>query len=677
MPEPATPNQTRDRSQFAVAERMSREIAILGGRLAHLLAQSPVAQEDVLARAHTFLHAMYDAFADGRSGPDAKLPVPERNSEKTYPIDQLAAALSLQAAEVDLILLAAMAEEHEGYASILRSLNPQNEPYATIGLAAQLQCNNPQDRIALRRILEAGPAVTAGIILSKGEVPFFERSLVLAERLWPVLCGSDVLPAALKPATLYDIEDGLDQWLNSPDVLRAKQVLHRNQPALLAMLADSETTAAHRAAALVTSAKRKWIAFEFSANAPASTARLAMAHALARGAVPIFKLATADSNTRPAMPDIGRFFGTVLVCASRSAAPPLDVRLPVLRLTIEPPDAAARERIWRQTLPELSGHAATLAARYVIEPAVVAEIANDFRATAAVDGDGDCLEAVAECVRVRSNLRLSAGVKLVRPRARWDQLILPHDRKAQLTEGLQRLIHQGTVLDRWKFLAGRPGARGVRMLLSGPPGTGKTLAAEVVAQALGVDLMIVDISQVVSKWIGETEKHLAEAFDAAERSQAVLLFDEADALFGKRTEVSDAHDRFANLETAYLLSRLERFDGLTILSTNLKQNIDPAFLRRLEFVIDFDEPAPAEREALWRCHLPAEAPLADDVNLKELATLYPIVGGLIRNASVAAGFLAAAANTAISRNHLVGAVRREYEKSAKSFPGLPAGAFRT
>jgi hypothetical protein len=674
MPELTTSTEMRDRSQFAVAECMSRKIAILGGRLAHLLAQSPVAQEDVLTRAHTFLHAMYDAFADGKADPDAKLPGLDQQSE-TYPIDRLAASLSLQADEVDLILLAAMAEEHEGYASILRSLNPQNEPYATIGLAAQLQCKNPQDRIALRQTLEAGPAVTAGIIISRGEVPFFEKSLLLADGLWPVLCGFDVLPAALKPATVSDVEDGLDQWLNAPDVRRAKESLRRNRPALLAILADSETTAAHRAAALVTSAKRRWIAFELDANAPISNARLALAHALARGAVPIFKLVNADSNRRPAMPDIGRFPGTVLVCASRSAAPPLDVHLPVLRLTIEPLDAAARERLWRQTLPELSQHAATLAARYVIEPAVVAEIANDFRATAAIDGDG--LDAVAECVRVRSNLRLSAGVKLVRPRARWDQLILPQDRKAQLTEALQRLIHQGTVLDRWKFLAGRPGARGVRMLLSGPPGTGKTLAAEVVAHALGVDLMIVDISQVVSKWIGETEKHLAEAFDAAERSQAVLLFDEADALFGKRTEVSDAHDRFANLETAYLLSRLERFDGLTILSTNLKQNIDPAFLRRLEFVIDFDEPSLADREALWRCHLPAEAPLADDVNLKELATLYPIVGGLIRNASVAAGFLAAAANTAISRNHLVGAVRREYEKSAKSFPGLPAGAFRT
>ena len=251
--------------------------------------------------------------------------------------------------------------------------------------------------------------------------------------------------------------------------------------------------------------------------------------------------------------------------------------------------------------------------------------------------------------------------------------MLAPDRKALLQEALNRLKYQRTVLDHWKFLDGRPGARGVRVLLSGPPGTGKTLSAEVIATSLGVDLLVVDISRVVSKWIGETEKHLAQAFDAAERAQAILLFDGADGLFGKRTEVSDAHDRYANLETAYLLGRLERFDGLTILSTNLKQNIDPAFLRRLEFAVDFDEPSAAEREALWRCHLPPEAPLASDVSLQELAVLYPMVGGLIRNASVAAGFLAAAAGTAIGRGHLISAIRREYEKSAKAFPGVPPG----
>jgi hypothetical protein len=513
-------------------------------------------------------------------------------------------------------------------------------------------------------------------VVLRGEVPFFEKSIVLAEGLWPVLCGSDVIPAGLKPAVFCDACYGLDQWLRSPETQSAKQALHRDQPLLVVILADSETAAAHRAAALVSSANRQWVGFELAAETVPQMGRLALMHALVRGAVPIFKLQSVDSHVRPALPQIGDFPGVAVICASHVAPPRLDVTRPVLTLSVEPLTPAARVRLWSEALPELSDRAATLALRYVFEPAVVAEIAADFRVRRAIDGVADPLDTLAQCVRSRSSLPMAAGVKLMRSRARWDQLILHPDRKAQLSEALQRLVYQAIVLDEWNFLAGRPGARGVRMLLAGPPGTGKTLAAEVVAHELGTDLMVVDISRIVSKWIGETEKHLAEVFDAAEQSQSVLLFDEADALFGKRTEISDAHDRYANLETAYLLSRLENFNGLAILSTNLKQNIDPAFLRRLEFVIDFDEPSAVEREALWRCHLPPEAPLAGDVNLKELAVFYPIVGGLIRNASVAAAFLAAAANTSISRNHLVSAVRREYEKTAKAFPGAPAGALR-
>ena len=667
-----------DEPDFAVAERMSREAAIMGGRLAELIAHSPMAQEGTLAGGQAFLHAMFDAAAAGQ--PRAAFggaALDRRAQGQTHPIDRLAASLSLNADEIDLIVLAALTDEHEGYASILRSLNPRSEPCATAGLAAQLTCQNTRQRMALRRMLEAGAAVVSGVVALGGEVPFFEKNLLLADGLWPVLCGLDVFPAAVKPIELSASSGGLEQWLRSPEVERARRALGRNEPRLVMVLAESESAASHRAAALAASAGRKWIAFEFAQNTPAGTDRLALVHALARGAVPIFRLAVSDSPAPPAMPKLDHFPTAAIVCARRGAAGVAAAGRPVITLTIDRLVAAAREQLWRETLPELAHHAPTLAARYVIEPAVAAEVANDLRAQAALNGGTGDLDSVAECVRVRSNFHLSAGVKLVRPTARWDQLVLPPDRKAQLTEALQRLMYQGTVLDRWKFLEGRPGARGVRLLLSGPPGTGKTLSAEVVARALGVDLMVVDISRVVSKWIGETEKHLAEAFAAAERSQAVLLFDEADALFGKRTEVSDAHDRYANLETAYLLSRLERFDGLAILSTNLKQNIDPAFLRRLEFVIDFDEPSATEREALWRCHLPAGAPVGDDVNLKELAALYPIVGGLIRNASVAAGFLAAAANTAIGRDHLIGAIRREYEKSGKAFPGVPAGVHRT
>jgi SpoVK/Ycf46/Vps4 family AAA+-type ATPase len=202
-------------------------------------------------------------------------------------------------------------------------------------------------------------------------------------------------------------------------------------------------------------------------------------------------------------------------------------------------------------------------------------------------------------------------------------------------------------------------------------------------------LLIVDLSRVVSKWIGETEKNLAEVFNCAEqRARSVLLFDEADALFGKRTEISDAHDRYANLETAYLLSRLERFEGLTILSTNLRRNIDPAFMRRLEFIVDFDLPDRDQRLAIWKCHVPDASLLADDVDLAELASHYPLVGGLIRNAAVAAAFLAAAEDEGfadpagevsrrdfqrITRAHLLRAIQREYEKVGQAFPGLPAG----
>ena len=276
-------------------------------------------------------------------------------------------------------------------------------------------------------------------------------------------------------------------------------------------------------------------------------------------------------------------------------------------------------------------------------------------------------------MQAREDHLLPRGVRLVHPEACWQQLVLSPDRTLLLRESLDRLMHQGRVLEEWGFLERRPGARGVRMLFAGPPGTGKTLAAEVLAKTIGVDLLVVDISRLVSKWIGETEKNLSDVFDAAERSHAVRLFDEADALFGKRTDVSDAHDRYANLETAYLLARLERFDGLAILSTNLRNNIDSAFIRRLEFVVDFDEPSFEERTEIWRCHLPAAAPLASDVEITELASLYPIVGGLIRNASVAAGFTASAADSVITRTDLIRAIRREYEKSGRAFPGAPAG----
>jgi SpoVK/Ycf46/Vps4 family AAA+-type ATPase len=199
-------------------------------------------------------------------------------------------------------------------------------------------------------------------------------------------------------------------------------------------------------------------------------------------------------------------------------------------------------------------------------------------------------------------------------------------------------------------------------LFSGPAGTGKTMAAEVIARELGLDLYKIDLSQVVSKYIGETEKNLHEVFREARRSYAILFFDEADALFGKRSEVKDAHDRYSNIEIGYLLQKMEEYDGIAILATNLRQNMDEAFVRRLQVIVDFPFPNEEYRELIWGVIFPAESPLGDDVDFNLLAREIRLAGGNIKNMALAAAFFAADNGGVIRMPHLVRAAKREYQK---------------
>jgi ATPase family protein associated with various cellular activities (AAA)/winged helix domain-containing protein len=652
------------------AEWIGREVGILAGRLAELLARSALSGERVLQDSQKFLIAMAAWAREGNGAAVAGSALDRLTRGVSNPLGRLVSGLGLSPVEVDLLLLAGMTEEHEGYGSVLRTLHPRGEPRASVGLAAQLLCASIEERRLLREVLELGPAVSSGALHLSGDGPFFERSLEVGEGIWPALNGLEVWPAALQPIQGPVTTSGLVGWLSSAAVQRVRTALERGEARLVLFSAESETIALHRAAAVAVSMRVAAVRIALPPQLAPDVERLIGVHALLRGAVPILQWAVGDGPTPFEVPDFRTFPGPVLLCV-RAGAALAHGRRPLLSVSVERLSPSARRDLWVVALPELADHAAALAARYSLEPFVADEVTNDVRSLQTLDGGGIRLEDVADSVRARCNLALSGGVKLVRPTAHWGRLILPDEQRTQLREAIDRLVHQPKVLDEWGFLAGRPGARGVRMLFSGPPGTGKTLAAEVMAHELGVDLLIVDLARVVSKWIGETEKNLAAVFDASERAQAVLLFDEADALFGRRTEVSDAHDRYANLETAYLLSRLERFEGLAILSTNLRQNIDPAFIRRLEFLIEFAEPSRSEREALWGCHLPAGT-LAPEVDLRELATQYPIVGGLIRNAAVAAGFLAAADRSSITRTHLARAIRREYAKAGRVLPGAPA-----
>jgi SpoVK/Ycf46/Vps4 family AAA+-type ATPase len=232
---------------------------------------------------------------------------------------------------------------------------------------------------------------------------------------------------------------------------------------------------------------------------------------------------------------------------------------------------------------------------------------------------------------------------------------------SQIAELITSIRYQSQVMERWGFGRKMASGRAVSALFGGPPGTGKTMVATLIAKELGLELFRVDLSRVVSKWVGETEKNLGRAFDEAKTSQAVLLFDEADALFAKRTDVKSSNDRYANLEVNYLLQRLEAFEGVVLLTTNNQSSIDDAFRRRLRFRIEFPAPDADERELLWRAMLPPEVPVASDVQFAALAERYEMTGGFIKNAVVRAAYLAAGAHLAGLTNEVLRAAQLEWE----------------
>jgi SpoVK/Ycf46/Vps4 family AAA+-type ATPase len=288
-------------------------------------------------------------------------------------------------------------------------------------------------------------------------------------------------------------------------------------------------------------------------------------------------------------------------------------------------------------------------------------------ARAAGTGSGSDVDAAALAHGVRSQnaVSLEQLARRVSPQATAAHLVLPDAASRDLAELVAWVQNRDRLIDEWGIRGQGTKGRGVTGLFVGGSGTGKTLSAEVVAGELGLDLYVIDLSTVVSKYIGETEENLERVFREAQGINGVLLFDEADALFGKRTGVSDSKDRFANMEVAYLLQRMEQFDGVSLLASNLRANLDEAFTRRLDFVITFPEPGPDERERIWEIHLPPSVPRAADVDVADLARRFQLSGGEIANAARAAGHAALRESSVVTMLQLVGAVAREYAKKGR------------
>ncbi|HEX2571188.1 MAG TPA: AAA family ATPase [Polyangia bacterium] len=330
------------------------------------------------------------------------------------------------------------------------------------------------------------------------------------------------------------------------------------------------------------------------------------------------------------------------------------------------PDTETRRRLWRRALgPDaaaLDDAVADLALRYRLGATGIAHAVTLARFLARSRPERALLaEDLVTGVRNDIAERMEGLAQPVDVVQGWEDLVLPADVIDQITALMTRVTHAYQVLEGWGFRRKLPRGQGVAALFSGAPGTGKTMVAGLIARELGLELYQVDLSRVVSKWVGETEKQLARIFDAAEAGHALLLFDEADALFARRTEVKSAVDRYANLEVNYLLQRIESFGGVTILTTNLDTSIDPALRRRLAAHVVFWPPDEPERAELWGRMLPAEAPVARPIDLVALARAYPeMTGANIRNAVLAAAFLAAEEGSSITEKHLVRAAKGEY-----------------
>jgi ATPase family associated with various cellular activities (AAA)/Winged helix domain, variant len=351
---------------------------------------------------------------------------------------------------------------------------------------------------------------------------------------------------------------------------------------------------------------------------------------------------------------------SVVCAATRETAVALgDTTTLVVELPM--PALAERREVWAALTG--SDEVGEVAAKFRLSVGQIVDGAEAAR-LAAVSRGADTPEPADLDLGARqaSSTRIGELATRLEPAFGWDDLVLPERQREVLMSISSYLRHRDLVLSEWGYERAVARDQGLKVLFAGESGTGKTMAGQVLARDLGLELFRIDLATIVSKYIGETEKNLDRIFDAADGSNAILFFDEADALFGKRSEVRDSHDRYANIEVAYLLQKMESYAGAVILATNFRQNLDEAFLRRLDFVIDFPFPESEDRERIWQLLLPEAAPLDADIDVPFLAGQFKLSGGSIRNVSLAAAFLAAEEGASISMRHLIKGVALEYGK---------------
>jgi AAA+ superfamily predicted ATPase len=597
----------------------------------------------------------------------------------------LARTFRLSPFELDVLLIAFAPEFDLRYERIYAYLQDDvTRKRPTVDLVLNLLCEGDAERLSRRAAFdETAPLlrhelVAIGADAQHPSAPILARSVVPDDHVIRLLLGQTGLDDVLarvcrleKPGTRLD-ELALPHEIRNRLAAIAGSARTR-PPATLWFTAPHGAGKQDAAAAIACAARMPLLvldAIKVAAPDVDTVLRRAMRDAACRVAILYVDRVESwlgDGNSGRLLADVLREPLCPLVLGSTQPMPPA-VRGLAVSLTLPLPDRAGSMACWSLALDAhgvaVEPHTlSALADRFRLTPGQVSSAVND--AVQRAKWHATTLDLFA-AARAQSSDTLGAVASKVDPRADWDDIVLPVDAIAQLRELCERVDRRGRVFDDWGFGRKLSRGRGTAALFSGGSGTGKTMAAEVVARTLGLDLYRIDLARVVSKYIGETEKNLDRVFTAAEAANAILFFDEADALFGKRSDVNDAHDRYANIEVSYLLQKMEDYDGLAILATNLADHLDPAFTRRLAAHIYFPFPDAAARLQIWQRAWPGEVPIAEDVDLAAIARDLKVAGGSIKNIALTAAFSAVGNGGRVSRAHLFHAVRREQQKSGRA-----------
>ncbi len=578
-------------------------------------------------------------------------------------LGQLAVDFGLSELDVELLLVAVAPDVDSRFERFYGYLNDDvTRRRASIGLALELSGASPADAVARGRLAPGAPLLDGGLVtVEDPDRPFLTRALRVPDRVVAHLLGDDRSAAGLRGLLAVDraYPIGNAGPLGAALAGGLRLAYLRDVPGGAGRaLATSALTAAGRVPFLLDLTR---LAEESDPVAPVeAVGREVRLRRAGLVAAPVDALA---ERAGPVLRALVELPVPVLLVGRIGWDPGWSTVVP---LTLDVPLADRRERaaLWQT---ELAGGGAefdpeTVTAPYLLAPDQIARASESARVQAAYEGTTVSAAHIRHGARAQNAASLERLARRIAPAVGWDDLVLPTSTVDQIRELAARARHRDQVLSDWRMRPGGGRGRGITALFAGDSGTGKTMSAEVIAGELGLDLYAINLATVVDKYVGETEKNLDRLFTEASGVNGVLLFDEADAIFGKRSEVRDAHDRYANIESAFLLQRMESFDGLAVLATNLRSNLDDAFTRRLDAVVDFPTPDDRLRRALWERCLGGRLPRADDLDLDFCASAFQLSGGNIRSATLTAAYLAADAGRPVRMVDLIRAVQREYRK---------------